>query len=274
MSSKSTWAGAAAVLAASVMSFVPSAQANTFTLINNYTGGIDTYNNGAVIGPADVFGISKAVVSRPNPDKLEVVIYTAYAGQAGIDGTGYGALFLSPGNWTANPAPSCVGCLPYSSDVYVPGEWQYAFTMPETPSSNTGSGKLYNTNTGNVITSFVGPYTETYPIDPTSPWYFRQGQAVQFAPANALARSVGSGIWDVNSTAGTITFLIDDGGTLGNYFALAWAMTCANGVIQGQVNMTPVPAALPLFASGVGFLGFFGLRRRKRTMAQPILRRC
>ena len=33
------------------------------------------------------------------------------ARQAGIDDTGYGALFLSPGKSTANPAPACVGCV-------------------------------------------------------------------------------------------------------------------------------------------------------------------
>lgn len=32
-----------------------------------------------------------------------------------------------------------------------------------------------------------------------------------------------------------------------------------------SATVTPLPAALPLFASGAGVLGFFGLRRKKKT---------
>jgi hypothetical protein len=40
----------------------------------------------------------------------------------------------------------------------------------------------------------------------------------------------------------------------------------AASVTGGAVATTPLPAAIPLFASGLGVLGFFGLRR-KRTAA-------
>ena len=36
----------------------------------------------------------------------------------------------------------------------------------------------------------------------------------------------------------------------------------------GAAAATPLPAALPLFASGAGVLGFFGLRRKKKKAAQ------
>jgi hypothetical protein len=70
-------------------------------------------------------------------------------------------------------------------------------------------------------------------------------------------------------------FSINDNGLLGNDFALSWAMSCANDVIQGIVNIpssysgfsgsqTPLPAALPLFAGGLGLLGYLGRRRQRR----------
>ena len=31
---------------------------------------------------------------------------------------------------------------------------------------------------------------------------------------------------------------------------------------------TPLPAALPLFASGMGVLGFFGWRRKRKALAE------
>ena len=52
---------------------------------------------------------------------------------------------------------------------------------------------------------------------------------------------------------------------LTNDFALSWAMTCANDIVQGVVHLTPVPlpATLPLFVAGLGGAGLIG-RWRKR----------
>jgi hypothetical protein len=36
---------------------------------------------------------------------------------------------------------------------------------------------------------------------------------------------------------------------------------------DGTISATPVPAALPLFATGLGALGLLGWRRRRRTLA-------
>lgn len=38
-----------------------------------------------------------------------------------------------------------------------------------------------------------------------------------------------------------------------------------NGVATSEAATTPLPAALPLFASGVGALGFLGWRRKRKT---------
>ncbi len=41
------------------------------------------------------------------------------------------------------------------------------------------------------------------------------------------------------------------------------------GEIRGQLSPTPLPAALPLFATGLGAMGFFGWRRKRKAQSQP-----
>jgi hypothetical protein len=41
-----------------------------------------------------------------------------------------------------------------------------------------------------------------------------------------------------------------------------------------QVEATPLPAALPLFAGGLGLLGFFGAKRRRKTAAPQRFSNC
>jgi hypothetical protein len=79
---------------------------------------------------------------------------------------------------------------------------------------------------------------------------------------------------------GSITF------TLANIFStglggpngivtIAWAMTCANDVflsdfdlqLPNHNNPAPLPAALPMFASGAGLFGFLSWRRKKKATA-------
>jgi hypothetical protein len=56
---------------------------------------------------------------------------------------------------------------------------------------------------------------------------------------------------------------------LGNDFALSWAMTCANDVIQGQVDLpitthtdVPEPATWSMLLAGLLFAGVTRVRRR------------
>ena len=39
------------------------------------------------------------------------------------------------------------------------------------------------------------------------------------------------------------------------------------GEIRGQLNAVPLPAAFPLFATGLGALGLLGWRRRRKAQA-------
>jgi hypothetical protein len=73
---------------------------------------------------------------------------------------------------------------------------------------------------------------------------------------------------------GVITYTITDFSALnlGSDIALSWSMSCANDVLQDVVDLTPVqatplPAALPLFASGLGAMGLIGWRRKRKAQA-------
>lgn len=283
-------------LLAGVTAVALVSNAHSYTLTDTYFGGLNTYNGSDVIG-SNAFNIIDAVITRSTTtttnDTLNITINTMYAGVPGTgpaEGTGYGSLFLSPGTWSA-------------ANTYTPNEWQYAVQVNQNPGSgniptttsglyavgNVATTNLYSANTSvvqsytttngsTIVMSNVNGDPVTYPGANNPGYYFRQGQAVQFTPG---AAAIGAATWSVNATVGAtvgaIIFSIIDNSLLGSSFALAWAMTCANDVIQGQVTLpdpppsaTPLPAALPLFAAGLGVIGFLGSRRRKKLIAEAV----
>lgn len=275
--------------------------AHSVTLQDTYFGGSNTYNGGDVIG-TQTFDITSVDVTRSGPGNgtLNVTIHTYFAGAPGTgpaDGTGYGSLFFSTNLFTPNgTAPS------YPQDQYTQNRWNYAFTMPTSPSpsgsniaaNSTGAGlyaignvtgstsvgsvvQSYTTANGTIIMSNVNGNPITAPGGGNPGFYFREGQAVQYTPGNVNNVVNGtSGTWSViattPSTEGEIIFSIVDNGTLGNSFMLAWAMTCANDVFLGSVGATPeqqlvptpLPAAVWLFGTVLaGGAGFSRWRKRK-----------
>lgn len=241
--------------------------ASAVTLIDNYLGGTNTYNNADSIGNG-IFNISSAQIQRigPNGNTLQVVINTAFAGFAGTDaGTGYGALFITPGANAWQPT----GVAPYPTDVYRPGEWQYVLTIPQTPSTSSGTGGLYatgggalniSTPNGTIVSSNVFGVGITYPNSGNNGWYFRQDQAVQFTPGSVAPITTDS--WSVGP--GTITFEVTDNHLLGNDFAIAWAITCGNDIIQGQVTGVPEPSTWAMMILGFAGIGLLAYRRRSK----------
>jgi hypothetical protein len=272
------------------------ASAGPYTLADNYNGGIVTYGDmtGDTIEDPGThnFEITSAIISRSGigNDTLNITINTNFAGVPGTaaaDGTGYGSLFLTPGTWT-------------SHDTYSPNQWQYAVLTTQNPgpgsigTTTTGLYAIggdatanpygpnpavpvsYTTDNGKIFMSNVNGDPVTYPYSGSPPYYFRQGQAVQYVPGQNQATVAGTAAtWAVNAALHTITYTIVDNGLFGDSFALAWAMTCANDVIQGQVSLTegegiqssptPLPAGFLLMGSvlgGGGLVARWRLRRR------------
>jgi hypothetical protein len=250
-------AGAFAFLTA----FAAAPAQASYLLQDTYYGGTDTWHYPSdVIGDPNVFGVTSATIGRTNGgNTLQITINTKYAGKPGTaaaDGTGYGALFITPGKNAWTPQGTGPG---FYTDTYQPGDWMYAATIPLDPSSTSGIGGLYLTSAGTIVMSNAGGHTQTYPLDPTSPYYFRANQAVQFTAGRGQTAAAGtSESWVIGTD--TITFSILDNGLLGDDFALSWAMTCANDIIQGQVDI-PEPATWSLLLAGLLFAGSMRARR-------------
>lgn len=252
---------------------------------DTYWGGINTQNvsNKDVIGSSSTFNISYVDVSRTNGgNTLKIVIHTGYAGAPGTSaalGTTYGSLFFtSVANYTPIGASSGGR---YASDTYQPNDWTWAFVTSPTPGAgglyqigavqqeveykNTDVAKYYKTLDGKIIMSNINGNPVTAPNSGSNGSYFRQGQAVQFAP-DAGEKALYGGSWSVVKGS-TITYYINDQHTLGDTFAMSWAMTCANDVFQRVVSVPGpvVGAGLPglLVVAGFGSL----LLRRRRSRA-------
>ena len=265
----------------------------TGTLNNTiYYGGQNTYNSADVIGTS-TFNIISAVVDRTNANTLDIKIYTNYAGAPGhsaAEGTNYGSLFLTPGLWT----PGGTSANHWAADNYSTNkEWSYAVTNPLTGNVGTsvstglyaigtvgaahnygatGIPDYYTTANGKVVMANANGDPASAPHGGNNGNYFREGEAVQYTPTNSAAKVSGtSATFSVG--VGYIEYLIVDNGLFGDSFALSWAMTCANDVIQGQVTLpgtgltTPLPGALPMFSAGLGLLGMMGWRKKRKKAA-------
>jgi len=216
-------------------------------------------------------------------NNLTVTINTNYANHVGALGTGLGFLFLGAGapTYNAGTTGNPVTGPNYQYDTYSAdtARFQYAAGIPLTVAfSNgtaSGSGVLYSVDSNTVQRSYY-PNTSN-----TTGSNFRNDQAVGIKNSPSTVPSVSEN-WTVtkgnDTTGGTITFellnlfnntTLD---SINGVFTLAWAMTCANDVILATIippetrlqKETPLPAALPLFAGGVGFLGLLSWRRKRK----------
>ena len=242
---------AAAGLALATLASPASA---SVTVVDQYFGGANFYNDPNDVIGSSTFDTSSAVFERfgAGANSLRVTINTNYAGapEANISlGTGYGALFLTPGYNVWSPQGPGPG---YHTDTYQPGDWAYAVTMPFLGGGSGVTG-LYSVTEANIGMSHVGgSYSGTN---------FRNNQAVEYFPTASALRTAS---WAV--APGKVTFEINDNHLLGDNFAFSWAMTCANDVIQGQVTGVPEPTAWALMILGFGGVGA-AVRRRRGVLA-------
>jgi len=256
--------------------------------VDEYWGGDDSgygYNSDVKGDPA-FFDIQSAVVEKIG-FALKIIINTNYSD---IDGTttnvgkyntNLGSLFLGdPGKLDYNPlaGSGTAGAPEYDNDQFTldVDRFGYAFDFDFDPVpgqvGNGGTATLYDLN---ELGTDVTP--SNVPGDPAGN-SIRRNQAVGTTSTTATGIT---GTWQVG--VGTVTFNLANFFDPGNFgtdgidpiyktaFTLAWAMTCANDVIlvnvvipRDSIVVTPVPAGLLLFFSGLTGLGFLG-RFRSRT---------
>jgi hypothetical protein len=122
------------------------------------------------------------------------------------------------------------------------------------PSGTFVAGDVQNVSLSNID-----------PVDLTSlNWAVTPG----FSPywLVAVANPGGSGIWLSSSTA--INSWDRGNGTGSGWLVADMLSEPPEAIVQGSaVAVTPLPAALPLFATGLGGLGLLGWRRKRKAAA-------
>jgi hypothetical protein len=293
---------AAPISSALAQSVTLSSASNNGSLIAQ-GGGATTVDENSGSYAFDIFG-AKATRSGNN---LTVTIYTNYANNVGNLSTGLGYLFFGTGAATTTYAASMnyTGTGSASDSVYQPGthiQNSYYGNTNNVNGSSPGNGNFTEPNSG-VYPTTVGSNGVPCTTSACNGGSFNTGNPVGVTTgAPLLASTYGvTETWSVTAgttnsshnqlatnfaTDGTVTFTLNNvfatgvnglnlGGSTG-LFSIEWAMTCSNDYIidtflippPGGQGSTPLPAALPLFASGAGFLGLLSWRRtRKKTAA-------
>lgn len=240
---------------------------------SGYWGGNINGADSEVFGNPAHFAITSASVERLG-NNLSVIIATNYSGKnVGTLNTNLGALFFGDPkllNLAGGVTPS------YKEDTFEADKDRFGYvfdfdakpktTQNYTTSDQGGTGTLYKLKGDGSDIVYSNPAGNTV----------RNDQAVDIkdkAKGKDFAQTGITGNWSTKD--GSVTFLITNffGGALPGLYntslTLAWAMTCANDIILGEVvfpldgpvGTVPLPAGLLLMVSGLAGLGF--LRRFK-----------
>lgn len=234
-------------------------------LQDTYVGGND-HGFGDLIGSTE-YQVTKASASRSG-NFLTVTITTNYnANDAGL--TNFGDLFI-----TTNWAPKGSAADGYKADTfdYVNGtQWQFAIR------ANGLSGPT-NSDVNGLATVFVIDQASDVKlsyVNAASGYTWRDGQPVQASSTATLlpGQVAGANTWifdaDPSGNNNTLSYTFDAsamGLLIGSDqwdMAIAWAMICANDVIQGDISQVPEPGSLLLLLGGLASLA--GFRRRKHA---------
>ena len=162
------------VSVAAAIGFAPAPAHASIILQDTYYGGHDTWNYPTdVIGDPNTFNVQSAIIQRTNGgNTLQITINTNYAGKPGTpaaDGTGYGALFITPGKDAWKPTGSGPN---YFDDQYRPGEWAYAATIPQSPGQTSVRERSMTRLPGpwswRTLTTIFRPIQTIQPLHSTS----------------------------------------------------------------------------------------------------------
>lgn len=254
-----------------VLGLVAICSSATATTINDTYHGGNGHGYGDVIAAAGVhtFDVDSLDATLAG-NQLTVVIYTDFAGHAGISpsstahrtGIGYGDLFLSTG-W--NPKGSGF----HDSDNASNGNhWTYAFSLDNPTDNSGGNGTVYALGAGTHSNHNPDVLRSDHFIDCGYGCTYRNGQAVAVDTHKATATN-DTGTWTVGD--GFLSFSFDIAGLDldPDNLGLHWTMYCGNDVIEGLTAATAVPEPKPLgfFFVGLGLIGLAVVRRRRTHQA-------
>lgn len=257
-------------LAAALLGASGTLAAAPINVVDNYVGAdadstfYSGVNYGDVVGDNNSFDISSMDVSQ-NGSIFDFTVNTAFAGKAGTlfhsltqggTGIGYGDLFLA-NNWTPE------GTAPYVNDDAANGtDWTWGLRLSDRYNDNGGDISLFRLQGSNPETSIISDELMT-----GGDW--RRGQEVLIDDGTNAANSghvsfIGSvGSWTSSTGQLNINANLSQTDLLnGNTLAFHWGMTCANDVIEGQVDITKVPEPGTIGLVALALVGIFFMRRR------------
>jgi hypothetical protein len=229
--------------------------------------GADGGSHGDVVGLESKFDIYSMDITQDG-SSFDFTVNTAFAGEAGIypgltngnTGIGYGDLFLA-NEW----APIGADGSGYVNDDASNGtDWTWGLVL----SDRFGNGgDVYlarlpgnNSETALLSDSFMDVQTSQYRNGQEVAVDMSDGAAeagLVYAFGNVGTWGVGANQLNINVDLGQTDLL--DGDTL----AFHWGMTCANDVIEGEVELTkkvPEPGTIGLIA--LALAGMLFMRRR------------
>jgi hypothetical protein len=236
------------------------------TVQDNYVGADDN-GYGDVVGADSDFDIESMEVDQNGSDFV-FKINTAFAGKsgtlfngltAGSTGIGYGDLFLS-NQW------SPIGSAPYSGDDASNGtNWTWGLVLSDRFNNNGGSVSLFQLPGSNASTTILSDQL----MDGSTGAQWRYGQEVL---VNAGAGATESGAVSPSGDVGTWSLAADQLNISvnlgltdipnGDSLAFHWGMTCANDVIEGEVDLKKVPEPGTIGLAALALTGMFFMRRR------------
>jgi hypothetical protein len=160
-----------------------------------------------------------------------------------------------------------------SADVYqITVTLDTGWSFMSDPTGNGHQATFAFSDTSNTLTlgniSSNGGSSFSVTTDPTkiSPYQFPE---TGYGLSNSVQKSGTSLTFDVTTSDATLAAFIASlqsasGGVDNPLFVADVSSTTGNtgGIDFAQVSQTPLPAALPLFAGGLGFMGFLGRRRK------------
>ena len=217
-----------------------------------------------------------AIVVLAQPTAAVAAPYDVYVGYSdGLRGPGF-----FPNPWSGDPGITFQGNSPGGSfdagAILIENTSGASLTINSVSVTINGSGAIslwtfpvtLGVGGGLIVTQTTDYNFDTSDINPISP----DGTPVTTCAVTCPVVTIGAnGLSPVayDDTAHTLDTLGYDYAYNGANESFNWRLigTCSGPGCGGVVGATPIPAAFPLFATGLGGLGLLGWRRKRKAQA-------